>query len=190
MATRHNNGPQGDGVLEADEDIVMPPVFETGPDGEDIFDPDDAEDESFDQANDSVAPIPEPVGSDAKRNQVAAVDHIERAVAKLGYVYSCSVVLRLAHKGQNADQDYELAECLNRQVTTEVGRIIYRLVRAAKRLGRTSPTRWSHERPSRGCSGGESGFRQITDGAPEGTRFVSGAFGGAGRAGSHDSVTS
>jgi hypothetical protein len=48
-------------------------------------------------------------------------------------------VLRLAIDGQNADQDYEIAGCLNRQVTTEVGRVIYRLVRAAQRLGTDIP---------------------------------------------------
>jgi hypothetical protein len=48
-------------------------------------------------------------------------------------------VLRLALDGQNADQDYEIADCLNRQVTTEVGRVIYRLVRAARRLGADIP---------------------------------------------------
>lgn len=41
--------------------------------------------------------------------------------------------------GQNADQDYEIADCLNRQVTTEVARVIYRLVRAARRLGADIP---------------------------------------------------
>lgn len=139
MATRHDNGPQGQGLPENPESLAMPPVFETGADGEEIFDPEDTEDEAFDRANDTVRPEPEPIGSDAKKNQGAAIDHIERAVTKLGYVYSCSVVLRLAMDGQNADQDYEIADCLNRQVTTEVGRVIYRLVRAARRLGAKIP---------------------------------------------------
>jgi len=139
MATRHDNGPQGEGVPEIPESLAMPPVFETGADGEEIFDPEDVEDDAFDRANDTVTPEPEPVGSDPKQNHAAAIDYIERAVSKLGYVYSCSVVLRLAMDGQNADQDYEIADCLNRQVTTEVGRVIYRLVRAAQRLGADIP---------------------------------------------------
>ena len=139
MATRHDNGPQGEGVPETPESFAMPPVFETGADGEEIFDPEDAEDEAFDRSNDAVTPEPEPLGSDPKQNHSAAIDYIERAVSKLGYVYACSVVLRLAIDGQNADQDYEIAGCLNRQVTTEVGRVIYRLVRAAQRLGTDIP---------------------------------------------------
>lgn len=98
MATRHDTGPQGEGV-------PMPPVFEAGAEGEEIFDPEDAEEEAFDLVNDTVTPEPEPVGSNSKENHAAAVDHIERAVRKLGYVFSCSVVLRLAMDGQNADQD-------------------------------------------------------------------------------------
>lgn len=139
MATRHDNGPQGEGVPETPESFAMPPVFETGADGEEIFDPEDAKDEAFDRANDTVRPESDPIGNDPTENHAAVIDHIERAVRKLGYVYSCSVVLRLALDGQNADQDYELAECLNRQVTTEVGRVIYRLVRAARRLGEDIP---------------------------------------------------
>lgn len=138
MATRHDNGPQGECVPETPEDFTMPAVFETRADnGEEIFDPEDAEDEAFDRAN--ATPEVEPVGSDPKQNHGAAIDYIERAVSKLGYVHSCSVVLRLAIDGQNADQDYEIAGCLNRQVTTEVGRVIYRLVRAAQRLGADIP---------------------------------------------------
>jgi len=139
MATRHDNGPQGEGVPETPESFAMPPVFETGADGEEIFDPEEVEDDAFDRANDTVEPEPEPIGTDAKENHAAAIDHIERAVRKLGYVYSCSVVLRLALDGQNADQDYELANCLNCQVTSEVGRVIYRLVRAVRRLGADIP---------------------------------------------------
>jgi hypothetical protein len=139
MATRHDSGSQGEGVPETPESFAMPPVFETGADGEEIFDPEDVEDDAFDRANDTVRPEPEPIGSDPKENHAAAIDHIEMAVAKLGYAYSCSVVLRIALDGQNADQDYEIADCLNRQVTTEVGRVIYRLVRAARRLGADIP---------------------------------------------------
>jgi hypothetical protein len=139
MATRHDSGPQGEGAPENPESFATPPVFETSADGEEIFDPEDVEDDAFDRANDTVRPEPEPIGSDPKESHAAAIDHIERAVSKLGYVYSCSVVLRLAIDGQNADQDYEIADCLNRQVTTEVGRVIYRLVRAAKRLGADIP---------------------------------------------------
>jgi hypothetical protein len=135
MATRHDNGPQGTGVPETRESFAMPPVFETGPDGEEIFDPEDVEDDAFDRANDTAGPAAEPVGGDRKENQPAAINHIERAVRKLGRVYSCSVVLRLALNGQNADEGYEIADCLNWQVTTEVGRVIYRLIRAAQRLG-------------------------------------------------------
>jgi hypothetical protein len=50
MATRHDNGPQGEGVPETPESFAMPPVFETGADGEEIFDPEDAQDEAFDRA--------------------------------------------------------------------------------------------------------------------------------------------
>ena len=50
MATRHDNGPQGEGVPETPESLAMPPVFETGADGEEIFDPEDAEDEAFDRS--------------------------------------------------------------------------------------------------------------------------------------------
>jgi len=139
MATHHDTGPQGEGVPENPEGFVMPPVLETGADGEEIFDPEDAEDEAFDRANDTVTPEPEPVGSNPKENHAAAINHIERAVRKLGHVLSCSVVLRLAMDGQNSDQDYEIADCLNRQVTTEVGRVIYRLVRAVQRLGADIP---------------------------------------------------
>ena len=103
MATRHDNGPQGEGVPESPESFAMPPVFETGANGEEIFDLEDVEDDAFDRANDTVEPEPEPIDTDAKENHAAAIDHIERAVRKLGYVYSCSVVLRLALDGQNAD---------------------------------------------------------------------------------------
>jgi len=139
MVTRHDNGLQGEGVPEKTASPIVPPVFETAADGEEIFDPEDMEDDAFDRANDTAAPEPEHSDSDPKENQAAAIDHIEKAVAKLGYVYSCSVVLRLALDGQNADQDHELADCLNRQVTTEIGRVIYRLVRAARRLGADIP---------------------------------------------------
>jgi hypothetical protein len=132
-------GRKGEGVPEASESFAMPPVFETSSDGEEIFDPEDVEDDAFDRANETVRPEPEPIGSDPRENHVAAIEHIERAVRKLGYVYSCSVVLRLALDGQKADQDYEIADCLNRQVTTEVGRVIYRLVREARRLGADIP---------------------------------------------------
>jgi hypothetical protein len=95
MATRHDNGPQGEGVPEIPESFAMPPVFETGADGEEIFDPEDAEDDAFDRTNDTVRPEPEPIGSDPKENHAAAIDHIEMAVAKLGYaihVRSCCVL--------------------------------------------------------------------------------------------------
>lgn len=139
MATDNDNGPQGIDASEAQESSVMPLVFETGADGEEIFDPEGAEDEAFDRANDAVKPQRECVNRDPRANRVAAFEHISKAADKLSTVYSASVVLRLALKGQSADQDYEIANILNRHVTREVGRVIYRLVRAAQRLGADIP---------------------------------------------------
>jgi hypothetical protein len=132
MATRHDNGPQESHASEIPEDEDQEGETE-GTDEED--EDEEAEDAAFDDSNDTVEPDPEPISSDPKENQAAAIEHIEKAVRKLGYAYSSSVVLRLALRGQNADQDYEIEGCLNRQVTTEIGRAIYRLVRAGRRLG-------------------------------------------------------
>jgi hypothetical protein len=44
-------------------------------------------------------PNDDAIDSDPEENHAAAIEHIERAVRKLGYVYSCSVVLRLALDG-------------------------------------------------------------------------------------------
>jgi hypothetical protein len=126
MATRNHNGPQENHASEIPE--------EEDPEGE-IEETDEDEEDAFDEANDTAAPEPEPINSDPRENLSAAVEHIERAVRKLGGAYSSSLVLRLALHGQNANQDCEIVDCLNRHVTTEIGRIIYRLIRAARRLG-------------------------------------------------------
>ena len=62
-------------------------VFETGADGEEIFDPEDVEDDAFDRSNDTVRPEPEPIGTDPKENNaqqtwsIAAEGRVRNALA-------------------------------------------------------------------------------------------------------------
>jgi hypothetical protein len=80
-------------------------------------------------------PKDEPVSDDPRENVAKAARHIEEAVWKLGLVYSTAVVLRLALRAQRADQDLEMADCVDHHVVNEVVRVIHRLVRAGRRLG-------------------------------------------------------